>query len=51
MGSDLITAPPEFENFKFLKISDEGALGPSINDVSRLSPDVPSVKTEFSKVK
>ena len=26
VGSDLITAPPEFENFKFLKISDEGAL-------------------------
>ena len=26
MGSDLITTPPEFENFKFLKISDEQAL-------------------------
>ena len=26
MGSDLITAPPEFENFKLLKVADVGAL-------------------------
>ena len=26
VASDLITTPPEFENFKFLKISDEQAL-------------------------